>query len=255
MLRYINIGGNNFIPSYNLLVGIGIALAMLFLQYQKLFKTKSESEKHKIHLSLIVSLVLGFIGAYLFDAYSQNIELTYENLNQVGLTFLGGLVSGLLVLIICLKLSSLDILPTLNLLTIPFCIAHFFGRIGCFMAGCCYGEPTGSLLGVVFPKGSLPHNHYHCLIKIHPTQLYESFFVLLLIVILAKFKIKNQFYFYILSYSIFRFLIEFLRADNRGAVLNQNVFSPSQIISLLTVIVFTSLIITNKYLQTKTIKP
>ena len=229
-------------------------MAMLFLQYQKLFKTKTETEKHKIHLSLIISILLGFIGAFIFDAYSQNIVLTFDNLNQIGLTFLGGLLSGLLVLVICLKLASLPVLPTLNIMATPFCIAHFFGRLGCFMAGCCFGSPTNSIVGVTFPIDSLPHNHYHELIKIHPTQLYESAFVLCLFVFLTKFKTNNQFYIYILTYSIFRFLVEFIRADDRGIVFNQNTFSPSQIISLLTVVLITVLILTNKNFQKKTIK-
>jgi len=253
MLRYLDIGNNNFIPSYNLFVGLGIAMAMLFLQYQKPFKTKTEKEKHKIHLSLIVSILLGFIGAFIFDAYSQNIALTFDNLNQIGLTFLGGLLSGLMVFVICLKLASLPVLPTLNILALPFCIAHFFGRLGCFMAGCCFGSPTKSFMGVTFPIESLPHNHYHELTKIHPTQLYESAFVLCLFIFFTKFKPKNQFYIYILTYSIFRFIIEFIRADDRGTVLSQDTFSPSQIISLLTVIIFTALIITNNQFQKQTI--
>ncbi len=251
MLRYLDIGNNNFIPSYNLFVGFGIAMAMLFLQYQKLFKTKTETVKHKIHLSLIISILLGFIGAFIFDAYSQNIALTFDNLNLIGLTFLGGLLSGLLVLVICLKLASLPVLLTLNIMATPFCIAHFFGRLGCFMAGCCFGSPTNSIVGVTFPIDSLPHNHYHELIKIHPTQLYESAFVLCLFVFLTKFKTNNQFYIYILTYSIFRFLVEFIRADDRGIVFNQNTFSPSQIISLLTVVLITALILTNKNFQRK----
>ena len=254
MLRYLDIGNNNFIPSYNLFVGFGIAMAMLFLQYQKLFKTKTETEKHKIHLSLIISILLGFIGAFIFDAYSQNITLTFDNLNQIGLTFLGGFLSGLMVLVVCLKLASLPVLPTLNIMALPFCIAHFFGRLGCFMAGCCFGSPTNSIFGVTFPIESLPHNHYHELIKIHPTQLYESAFVLCLFVFFTKFKTKNQFYIYILTYSIFRFIVEFIRADDRGTILNQNIFSPSQIISLLTVVLITVLILTNKNFQKQTIK-
>ena len=253
MLRYIDIGNNNFIPSYNLFVGFGIAMSMLFLQYQKTFKTKTEKEKYKIHLSLIISILLGFIGAFIFDAYSQNIALTFENLNQIGLTFLGGLLSGLLVLVVCLKLASLPVLQTLNIMAAPFCFAHFFGRLGCFMAGCCFGSPTNSFVGVTFPIDSLPQNHYHEIIKIHPTQLYESAFVLCLFVILTKFKPNNQFYIYILTYSIFRFLVEFIRADDRGIVFNQDTFSPSQIISLITVFLISALILTNKNFQKQTI--
>jgi phosphatidylglycerol:prolipoprotein diacylglycerol transferase len=244
MLRFFNIGENNNIPSYNLFVGIGIAIAMMFLQYQKLFKSDTENNKYKIHLSLIISIILGFIGAFLFDAYSKNIPLSFKNLNQIGLTFFGGLISGLSILIICLKVSSLPVLKTLNILAIPFCIAHCFGRLGCFMAGCCFGCPTKSFFGVTYPIDSLPYNHYHALIKIHPTQLYECAFLIFLFLVFILFKTKNQFYFYIISYSIFRFNIEFIRADDRGIILNQNIFSPSQLISVLTLIIFTTIIVT-----------
>ena len=249
MLRYLHVGPDSFIPSYNLLVGIGIALAMLYLQYHPLFKSKSDSEKYKIHLSLLVSIIGGFAGAFLFDAYSQGINLTFENINQVGLTFFGGLLSGLLILMVSLKLFSLPLLNTLNILSLSFCIGHFFGRLGCFMAGCCYGSPTDSVFGVVFPKNSLPYDHYHELIKIHPTQLYESIFVLAVFVFLTKTKNKNPFYIYLISYAVFRFLVEFVRSDNRGVIFNQQLLSPSQMISIITVITCSVLILINRLLQ------
>ncbi|OQP38626.1 hypothetical protein A4H97_18045 [Niastella yeongjuensis] len=251
MLRYLPIGSGAFIPAYNLFVGIGIALAMLYLQYQPLFKEKSDNEKYKVHLSLLVSIIGGFAGAFLFDAYSQGIDLTFENISQVGLTFFGGLISGLSILMISLKLFKLPLLETLNILSLPFCIGHFFGRLGCFMAGCCYGSPTNGVFGVVFPRGSLPYDHFHELIKIHPTQLYESFFVLALFVFLLQTKYRNPFYGYLISYAIFRFLVEFLRSDNRGIIFNQHTLSPSQMISLLTVITCIGLIYANRFLQTR----
>lgn len=226
-----------------------MALAMLYLQYQPLFKLKHDSEKFKIHLSLLISVIGGFAGAFLFDAYSQGIALTFENVNKVGLTFLGGLLSGLTILMVSLKLFSLPILETLNILSLPFCIGHFFGRLGCFMAGCCFGSKTSSIFGVVFPVGSLPYNHYHELVKIHPTQLYESVFVLAVFVFLTKSKYKHPFYFYIIAYSIFRFLVEYIRSDDRGIIFSQNMLTPSQMISVLTAIVCTGLIFANKLSQ------
>ena len=246
MLRYLQFGQGALIPSYNLFVGIGIALAMLYLQYEPLFKQKRDREKFKIHVSLLMSLIGGFAGAFLFDAYSQGIALTFENVSKVGLTFFGGLLTGLIILIVSLLLFSLPVLPTLNILSLPFCIAHFFGRLGCFMAGCCFGSPTNSVFGVVFPVGSLPYNHYHELIKIHPTQLYESVFVLFVFTFLARSKYKHPFYFYLIAYSIFRFMVEFLRSDNRGTIFSQTLLSPSQMISVLTVIVCVGLIVTKR---------
>ena len=82
MLRYIQIGANSFIPTFNLLVGVGIALAMLYLQHDKIFKHKDEKYKQGIHLGLLISIVLGFVGAFSFDAYTQNISINFSNLNQ-----------------------------------------------------------------------------------------------------------------------------------------------------------------------------
>lgn len=247
MLRYLYIGENSFIPTYNLLVSIGIATGMLFLQYQKDFKQKKDNEKLEIHLALLISIIGGFIGAFIFDAFSQNITLSFHNINKIGLTFFGGLISGLFILAFCLKLFSFKVLSTLNLLTRPFCIAHFFGRFGCFMAGCCYGNPTKTIFGVTFPTGSLPHDHYRQLIKIHPTQLYECFFVLLLFIYLSYTKSKDHFYIYILTYSVFRFLIEYIRADSRGIVFNQNLFSPSQLMSVFILIVISSIFLSRRF--------
>lgn len=251
MLKYITIGENVFIPSYNLLVGIGIALAMLFLQYDSNFRKKSEDEKYKIHLSLLLSIITGFAGAFFFDAYTQNISPGLSNLNKIGLTFFSGLITGIILLALFLKLFGFEVLQTLNELTPSFCIAHIFGRIGCFLAGCCYGSPTDSVFGVTFPHGNLAHRHYHEPIKVHPTQLYESFFVLVVFVFLYKRKPKNTFFIYLLSYSVFRFFLEFIRNDNRGSVLGQSTLTPSQSIAIFTVIAIIFLVAINSLLAKK----
>lgn len=223
-------------PAYNLCISIGIALAMLYLQYLPEFKAKPEDTRFKIHLSLLLSILTGFAGAYFFDAYTQGISVRLDTMDQVGLTFFSGLLTGIFILCLFLKIFSLPVLTTLNQLTLPFCIAHIFGRIGCFLAGCCFGAPTDSVFGVTFPRGSLPYMHYHGFIKIHPTQLYESFFVLLVFLALKITKAKQPFFIYLASYSVFRFFVEFIRADNRGTAFNQHYFSPSQLISLITLL-------------------
>lgn len=232
MLRYFQIGENSFIPTYNLFVGIGIAFAMLYLQYEKQFSILSTDKKNSIHSGLLLSIITGFIGAFTFDAYTQGIPINFDNYSKIGLTLLGGIVAGLSTLIIFLKLKSIPIISTLNLLTPAFCLPHILGRVGCFFAGCCFGSPTDSPLGVQFPKNSLAHIHFQEEIHVHPTQLYESFFVLLVFLFVRQTSIKNKFSFYIISYSIFRFLVEFIRADNRGIIFNQSILTPSQFISL-----------------------
>ena len=125
------------------------------------------------------------------------------------------------------------------LIIAPACItlAHGLGRIGCFFAGCCYGVETDSIFGVKFPH--LDHNVY-------PTQLYEAMFLIILTAILSllAFKYKNKYTMpiYLASYGVFRFLIEFLRGDDRGAFLF-GIISPSQVFSIICLVISVGLTI------------
>ena len=100
------------------------------------------------------------------------------------------------------------------------CLGHGIGRLGCFLNGCCYGIETDAWFGVMFPG----HSH-----KVVPTQLLEMTFLLLLAVLLFIFAVKNvtnyNFVIYMAGYGAFRFLIEFIRGDERGELPG---LSPSQ---------------------------
>jgi len=229
-------------------------MAMLNLQYEKDFMSKDEKYKQTIHFGLLLAILIGSSGAFAFDAFTQGISIQVSNFNKIGLTFLGGFVAGLLFFVLYLKVFSFPILETLNLLTLSFCIAHLFGRVGCFFAGCCFGKPTNSIFGIIFPIDSLPYNHFHKQIKIFPTQLFESSFILILFTILFLIKSKNNFIIYITSYTIFRFLIEFIRADNRGVIFNQDILSPSQLFSILILTGAIVIIIMRKFAKSQIIE-
>ncbi len=95
------------------------------------------------------------------------------------------------------------------------------GRLGCFMAGCCYGTPTGSAIGVTFTDPAAPAPRG---IPLHPTQLYEAAFLLALFLLLQWRRRRRAFpgelaLLYVGVYSIGRFVLEFLRGDEiRGFV-------------------------------------
>ena len=103
----------------------------------------------------------------------------------------------------------------------PGCVAigHAFGRIGCFLSGCCYGIHTGTSLDINFP-GIGEHL---------PTQLIEMTFLFILGALLLVFAFKHYTNYtaviYLFAYSIFRFVIEFFRGDERGQLVG---LSPSQ---------------------------
>ena len=115
-------------------------------------------------------------------------------------------------------------------------IGHAFGRIGCFLAGCCYGKTTNTFLDMYFP--SLDKS-------VLPTQLYEAIFLFILsgvlFFLLFKFNFKYTFVVYLTSYSIWRFVIEFFRDDPRGGFIP--FLSPSQFWSILILLLIIPLFI------------
>jgi len=120
-----------------------------------------------------------------------------------------------------------------------------FGRMGCFLAGCCFGAVTDSPLGVSFPpaspasrhqwmEGMLPSYRMES-VPVHPTQLYESLGALA-ISAAAYFLVRPNkrfdgqvFVFSMCAYAVVRFLLEFIRRDERGSIIG---LSTSQLIAI-----------------------
>jgi len=130
-------------------------------------------------------------------------------------------------------------------------IVHGFGRIGCFLAGCCYGNPTNSWIGVTFTNpicAALPLNT-----PLHPTQLYEVALLIAIFAIIYLFRNKKQydgqlFIIYAFLYAVGRFFIEFFRGDYDRGYLFNGAISHSQFIALIIIIV---IIFANLYMKRK----
>ena len=133
-------------------------------------------------------------------------------------------------------------------ITVPgLAIAQGFGRIGCFLAGCCYGAQTDLPIGVVFPQGSLAPAGIH----VHPTQIYSSVFDFILGFLLLYYGKKKRVNgkvvgMYLMIYSIGRFCVEFLRNDPRGSV---GVLSTSQFIAIFTLVLGIIIFNINKFFK------
>ncbi|MBV9463187.1 MAG: prolipoprotein diacylglyceryl transferase [Verrucomicrobiae bacterium] len=129
-----------------------------------------------------------------------------------GIVFYGGAIGGLLTAIVFCRIKKIPFLKFADVLAPPFALAHAFGRIGCFMNGCCFGKPTTMPWGVEYPIESGIFGH------VHPTQLYEATFLLYLAFALMLIdrtkKFPGQtFASYGLLYSIWRFIVEYWRGD------------------------------------------
>jgi phosphatidylglycerol:prolipoprotein diacylglycerol transferase len=158
-------------------------------------------------------------------------------LARSGGVFYGGLIGATLVAFWYIRRHSLPLWTTCDMFAPGIALGHVVGRLGCLMAGCCFGIPTNKPWGITFtdPFAALnvgtPLN-----IPLHPTQLYEAGAELLILVFLLATERKGRtfpgrtFWGYMLLYAISRFIIEFYRGDERGIIMG---FSTSQFISLI----------------------
>ena len=222
---------------YGLMIGVGIlaCFSILYLYGKK--EKVEESFMDFVFYNTIVAIALGFGAAALFQAPYNYIENPAAGFDfGSGITFIGGLIGGVISFLVGyaifrkrFKTRLVDIISF-----IPCCIliAHAFGRVGCLFAGCCHGEKTTAWYGIFM------HTVEFGYAKVVPTQLFEALFLFALFaicfILVWKKKFKHNMSLYLIAYGIFRFLLEFLRADDRGQLLG--VISPSQFWSLLMIV-------------------
>lgn len=237
----------NTIDSYTFMLIIGIiaafVLAIIYIKYKKFTKRDI--------LDLLIcgafAIAGGIIFALGFQALYDLIENPKEFVFEFKMTFYGGLLGGVLGFVLSFYLlvkknSTLEIGNVLKIAPACITLAHGIGRIGCFLAPCCYG--TVSEHGMYFPALGL---------KVIPTQLYEAIFLLVLSIILIILAFKDYkwgFVIYLITYSIFRFIIEFFRGDDRGFTFLG--MSPSQLWSILILlIIYPLILLVKKYVYVK----
>ena len=216
------------IPSYSVMMIIGILAAVIL--FRTLCSKKQVPDKIYDYYATaaIASIAVGLGSAFLFQAvynFIANGKFEFR-----GLTFMGGLIGGALTFILFGLLSKRPerkaaLLPVAELAAPCVALAHAIGRIGCFLAGCCYGKVSDH--GIYMPAVGA---------KVIPTQLIEAAFLFVLFGLLMWFALKGRIKginlaTYAIGYSVFRFVIEFFRDDYRGSFIPG--LSPSQFQSII----------------------
>jgi len=199
------------IYSYGALLAAGF-LAAVFLVTRKA-KKEGISPTKILDLALVI-LITGVVGSRLlyvllnWSDFSDNL-LRILLLNKGGLAIYGGFALSIPVGLWFVKKSGLSLWRTADFIIPYLALAQAIGRVGCFLNGCCYGKATDSIFGVYFPG---------YILKIHPTQLYSALSLMVIYAILhVVYRIRKfngqVFFSYLILYSLFRFFIEFLRAN------------------------------------------
>ena len=228
------------LPSFGLMLSIAFSAAYVSSQHMaSWFKIKSEHIDKLFFRVLIGSLIGGRLFHVFFEEphFYVNNPLEILALWEGGLTFYGGVIGALANMLYYNYRHHLSSLVIFDIAAQAAAIGLGIGRIGCFLAGCCWGAPTSMRWGVVFnnPLSFCPLRG----IPIHPTQLYEAaagFFIFTYLYWRSRhLAYKGQmFYHGLFLYAACRFIIEFYRADDYRGLLFGNHLSYSQLISLIT---------------------
>ncbi|MEI7999146.1 MAG: prolipoprotein diacylglyceryl transferase [Candidatus Omnitrophota bacterium] len=194
--------------------GVTIALAVIICSWA----LSHDAKAYKIPSDVIYDLIFwtvawGILGARVFyvfltwDYFSHNL-LEMIMLQHGGLAWQGGLIGGLLAGIWFVRSKKLPLRILLDLVAPYIALGQSIGRVGCFLNGCCYGRPLS--WGIYFPVHEA---------RLHPTQLYETFGLLLAFIFLKYAQTKPHrkgmiFVLYLWLGAIERFVVEFFRADH-----------------------------------------
>lgn len=189
---------------------------------------------------MIVGAIVGsrvFYVATHLSSYRAH-PLDALKLWQGGLTFFGGFILAVIICIVLIKRQGLSVWKTFDLFAPSLAVGVFFGRIGCFFAGCCYGKPCSLPWAITFNN---PESLAQLNIPLHPTQLYSAGGALVTFLILFMLRKRKSFdgqlaLLWILLYSSFRTGIELFRGDMRGDLLLGR-YPSSQAMALLLIVV------------------
>ncbi len=235
--------GNFYIPTYGFFVALGVILGVWLTLKLAAKEGFSKEQVDQIGNLAIYSILGGLLGSKLLliivdlKYYIQNPgDLIY--VVRSGGVYYGGLIGGLITGIYFFRKYKLPVWKVGDIAAPHIALGQFFGRLGCFSAGCCYGKQCACGWGITF-HSEFAHNVVGTPlgIPLYPTQLMHAFSNLFIFLILRfyfypKKKFEGQIlWFYVLFYSITRFIIEFFRGDTvRGFVFGT--LSTSQFISL-----------------------
>ena len=218
------------IHGYGLMIGIGIVLAFIAGTY--LAKKKGIDADELFNLTTI-SVIGGFACAkvlFCIVEWDSFVKNPLGTLGSSGFVVYGGIIGGILLCALYCKMKKLPFWKYFDTVLPAVAIAQGFGRIGCFLAGCCYGRETDSFVGIAFHNSKFAPND----VKLIPTQLFSSAGCFIMAAVLFAYSRKERKdartgALYLIMYSIGRSVIEYFGNDYRGAI---GILSTSQFISI-----------------------
>lgn len=238
------------VHGYGLMIAVGVLAALIVSDKRA---TKRGLDGDLVYSLVIWTVVGGFLGAKLLFIVTYLKQFLADPVGFIsgsGFVVFGGIITGIGIIALFCKIKKVSFIDYIDLVMPSVALAQGFGRLGCLLAGCCYGRPTESAIGIIFTHSDFAPNG----IKLMPTQVMMSIGDFIIAAVLFYFVSvydKKQMekegldtppsstkgrvtLLYLILYSLGRFVVEFFRNDYRGSV---GVLSTSQFIAILVAIV------------------
>jgi len=238
----ITIGGFT-VASYGVMNMLGYLAAVWYLLKHR---DRVGVDKDTVWNIVFVVILSAILGGKLFYALFVARPTSWEEWREFfenfryGFVFFGGFVVAVTALAVYFRRKKLPLLKMGDYVIVALPLGHALGRVGCFLAGCCYGKPWNGPWAVTFtnPHSLVDPNLLG--VPLHPTQLYEVFANLIIFTLLhfttkRKHRDGTIVLLYAVLYSAARFIIEFFRGDYRGNFYYG--LSPSQLTAVVIVII------------------
>lgn len=223
--------------AYGFMIALGILVAFIItLKKSRKFGLKSEDLSTLFMWIFLAAFIGGKLFFYLED-FGHYLENPSEMLRITGggFVFYGSLIFAIPVIVWWLKKQKIPVRPFLDVLAFAGPVVHSFGRVGCFLAGCCHGKECHNFLGVVF---SDPHSMARPLnTPLYPTQLFDIALNMIILMVVLSLNKRKQFegqlfLLYILMYALGRSVVEEFRGDEARGFVFGGLLSHSQLIAI-----------------------
>jgi phosphatidylglycerol:prolipoprotein diacylglycerol transferase len=218
------------------MIALGIVAGMAYL----IVAGKKEAgltfdQANALFLFVFLAAVLGGKLFLFFEDPSEYITDPRALFTGRGFVFYGSFLVAIPTMWWFFRKHRLSTYKMLDVMAITTCLVHMFGRVGCFLAGCCYGRPTGSGWGITFTDPACFAEPLHT--PLYPMQIMEAGYILLVMLLLFFLKRHRRFYgqlflAYLMLYAVGRFVLEFFRGDAGRGFIVENYISHSQFIAL-----------------------
>ncbi len=239
--------------TYGLMIATGFISAIVVAQREARRRGLDAERIGDLAFWILVAALVGsrvyFIAVNAADYFGENAWMTLHGariprvlaLWEGGLVFYGGFIAATLAAWWYMRRARMEFLPYADALIPSVALGHFFGRLGCFAAGCCWGAVSDPHLpwAARFPPASLAYQSFAArpnaaallspdrltTLPVHPTQLYEAFgelalFAVLVLWVRPRKRFDGQVLAaWLVAYAVLRSVVELFRGDvERGVV-------------------------------------